>query len=253
MIQLLDAGIFHERLKPRRNRFGYRALYCLLPVEFLAQKRRQGLFSLNRANLFSIRSADYGRPGISPARYIRQLLDDWRLAEADGEVRLMTMPRVLGYAFNPVSFWFCFDRGQGLRAVVTEVNNTFGERHSYLCFHDDHRVIGPQDTLGARKVFHVSPFMKVEGHYAFRFGMTRDQVAITINFADEEGLMLRTAVGGRPGALESGSLLTLLAKNPLYPFKVIGLIHYQAVKLFLKGIRHFNKPAPPGISVSHGP
>jgi len=243
MIQLLDARIFHERMKPRRNRFGYNALYCLFPVSDLAQTQRQGLFSINRANLFSIRASDYGRSGVPPARYIRQVLDDWRLTEADGEVRLMTLPRVLGYGFNPVSFWLCYDRGDRLRAVL---------RHSYLCFHDDHRVIAPSDTLGARKVFHVSPFIGVEGRYVFRFGATRDKIAITIDLKDSEGLLLRTAVGGRPEPMSAGALLSLLAKNPLYPFKVIGLIHYQAVKLFLKGIRHFNKPAPPGTSVSHG-
>ncbi len=252
MIQLLDARIFHERLRPRKNRFSYNALYCLLPLDALAQASRKGLFAINRAAPFSVRASDYGRPGVAPATYIRQLLEDWQLAEADGEVRLMTLPRVLGYGFNPVSFWLCHDREKRLRAVLAEVNNTFGERHSYFCFHDDHRVIGPGDTMISRKLFHVSPFMKVEGRYTFRFAATNERIAITIDLENDEGLMLRTAVGGRPQAMTAGSLLSVLARNPLYPFKVIGLIHYQAVKLFLKGIRHFNKPAPPDTSVSRG-
>jgi DUF1365 family protein len=252
MIQLLDARIFHERLRPRKNRFSYNALYCLFPLEMLAQSSCHGLFAINRAAPFSVRASDYGRPGTPPADYIHQLLTDWRLSEADGEIRLMTLPRVLGYGFNPVSFWLCYDRAEKLRAVLAEVNNTFGERHSYLCFHDDHRVIESSDTLHSRKVFHVSPFMPVEGRYVFRFGATQDRVAITIDLENDEGLMLRTAVGGRPQAMTAASLLSVLARNPLYPFKVIGLIHYQAVKLFLKGIRHFNKPAPPGTSVSRG-
>jgi len=252
MIQLLDARIFHERLRPRKNRFSYQALYCLLPLDALAGSSRYGLFAINRAAPFSVHATDYGRPGMTPATYIRQLLRDWRLVEADGEVRLMTLPRVLGYGFNPVSFWLCYDRAEKLRVVLAEVNNTFGERHSYLCFHDGHRAIEPGDILNARKVFHVSPFMKVEGHYAFRFTATRERIAITIDLENDEGMMLRTAVGGRPRAMTAGSLLSVLAKNPLYPFKVIGLIHCQAVKLFLKGIRHFNKPAPPGTGVSRG-
>jgi DUF1365 family protein len=252
MIQLLDARIFHERLKPRKNRFSYQALYCLLPIDALAQSSRHGLFAINRAALFSVRASDYGCPGVPPAAYIRGLLDDWQLTQADGEIRLMTLPRVLGYGFNPVSFWLCYDRTDKLRAVLAEVNNTFGERHSYLCFHDDHRAIEPSDSLNARKVFHVSPFMKVEGRYNFRFGATHDRIAIGIDLENDEGLMLRTAVGGRPQEMTAGSLLSVLAKNPLYPFKVIGLIHYQAIKLFLKGIRHFNKPAPPDTSVSRG-
>jgi len=252
MIQLLDARIFHERLRPRKNRFSYQALYCLLPLDALAGSSRYGLFAINRAAPFSVHATDYGRPGMTPATYIRQLLRDWRLVEADGEVRLMTLPRVLGYGFNPVSFWLCYDRAEKLRVVLAEVNNTFGERHSYLCFHDGHRAIEPGDILNARKVFHVSPFMKVEGHYAFRFTATRERIAITIDLENDEGMMLRTAVGGRPRAMTAGSLLSVLAKNPLYPFKVIGLIHCQAVKLLLKGIRHFNKPAPPGTGVSRG-
>ena len=157
---------------------------------------------------------------------------------------------MLGYGFNPVSFWLCRDRAGALRAVLAEVNNTFGERHSYFCFHDDHRAICAGDRLSARKMFHVSPFMKVEGRYAFRFSTDGNRVAVTIDLEDDEGLLLRTAIVGRPSALSTRSLLALLARNPLYPFKVIGLIHYQAVRLFLKGVRHFRKPAPPDFNVS---
>ncbi len=252
MIRTMEAAIFHERLRPKRNRFGYRALYCLLPASLLEQKRRSGMLGVNRAGLFSIRASDYGRPGRPPLSDLRQLLNAWGLHEADGAIALLTLPRVLGYSFNPVSFWFCHDRDGGLRAVMAEVNNTFGERHSYFCFHDDHRAIGPHDILNARKAFHVSPFMKVEGRYAFRFDVREDRIAIAIDLSDHEGLLLRTSVAGKPVPLAERSLLPLLARNPLYPFKVIGLIHYQAVKLFLKGIRPFHKPPPPELGVTRG-
>ena len=130
--------------------------------------------------------------------------------------------------------------------------NTFGERHSYQCFHDDHRVITPKDTLNASKTFHVSPFIKIEGRYSFRFDITNERIAIAIDLENDEGMLLRTSVIGRTKALQAGPLLSMLARNPLYPVKVIGLIHYQAVKLFLKGVRYFNKPEPPQTSVSHG-
>ena len=135
---------------------------------------------------------DYGMPGEAPAVHIRNILNDHGLGLADGEVRLMTLPRVLGYGFNPVSFWLCHDRDGGLRAVVAEVNNTFGERHSYLCRHDDHRAIGAGDRIRARKAFHVSPFMAVEGQYVFRFALDRTHAAIAIDLEDGEGLLLRT-------------------------------------------------------------
>jgi DUF1365 family protein len=252
MIRILEASIFHERVRPKRNRFGYGALYCLIPATLLSEKMRFGLFGLNRAGLFSVQAADYGRPGHAPLDDLAQLLADWHLTEADGEIALLTLPRVLGYGFNPVSFWLCHDRDGGLRAVLAEVNNTFGERHWYFCFHDDHRAIQPGDSLNARKAFHVSPFLDVKGRYAFRFDAGRDRIAITINLEDARGLLLRTAIAGRPMPLRDRSLLMLLACNPLYPLKVIGLIHYQAVRLFLKGIRHFHKPAPPEFRVSRG-
>ena len=252
MIRTLEASIFHERVRPTRHRFGYRVLYCLLPATLLAESKRIGLFGLNCGGLFSVHADDYGRPGHSPLGDLAGLLEESNLTEADGEIDLLTLPRVLGYGFNPVSFWLCRDREGGLRAVLAEVNNTFGERHSYLCFHDDHHAIRPGDTLNARKAFHVSPFMKVEGRYVFRFSADERRVAVTIDLEDDEGLLLRTAIAGRPLALKDRSLLALLARNPLYPFKVIGLIHYQAVRLFLKGVRHFHKPAPPEFRVSRG-
>jgi DUF1365 family protein len=249
MIQLMPARIFHERLRPRNNRFGYGALYCLVPLQELA-RRKSGLLALNRFGLFSLHEKDYGAPGEAPAAHIRKILDHYGLSEADGGVTLMTLPRVLGYGFNPVSFWLAHDRQGDLRAVLCEVNNTFGERHSYLCHHADHGVILGGDRIWARKVFHVSPFIAVEGSYAFRFATDKGRIAIAIDLEDDGGPLLRTSVSGRPVPLTGWRLAGVLARNPFYPFKVIGLIHYQAVKLFLKGIRHFHKPPPPAERVT---
>jgi uncharacterized protein len=250
MIRLLDARVFHARMRPRRNQFRYGALYLVANVDALSLPRREGLFSVDRTNLFSIRPSDYGDGVTPPARWIRNVLDSWNVTEADGEAWLMTMPRILGYAFNPVSFWFCFDRDGALRAVLAEVNNTFGERHSYLCFRDDHGPIGPQDTVLARKVFHVSPFIEVEGEYSFKFSATAERVAVSIDLSDGDGVLLRTSVGGLAAPLTSMRLLGALVRNPLFPLKVIALIHYQAAKLFLKGVRHFGKPVPPALPIS---
>jgi DUF1365 family protein len=250
MLELVDARIFHARLRPKKNSFRYRALYLLIDADALSQPFRRGLFALDRFNLFSLRSRDYGDGKTRPADWIRDVLRQWNIEDAGGAVRLMTMPRMFGYAFNPVNFWLCFDRGNGLRAVLAEVSNTFGERHSYLCFHEDRRAIAPDDVLHARKVFHVSPFLEVRGEYAFRFSAARDSVAVAITHSDDDGLMLTTSVGGPVAPLTSWRLLRALLTNPLYPFKVIGLIHYQALRLFLKGVRNFRKPAPPAESIS---
>ena len=251
MIRLLSARIFHCRLRPRVNRFRYGALYVTVPTEALAKPSRSGLFSVDRANLFSVRSRDYGDGTIAPHLWIRRVLNEWAVPQADGEIVLMTIPRVLGYAFNPVSFWCCFDREKRLRAVLAEVSNTFGERHSYLCFHEDRRPILAEDTLKASKVFHVSPFIDVAGEYAFRFSMTPEHIAISITLSDDKGVLLQTSVAGATQPLTSARILGAFLGNPLYALKIIGLIHYQAVKLFLKGISHFRKPAPPASTISH--
>lgn len=248
MIRSIAATVFHARLRPRRNSFRYKVGYLAIPLSELSE-RREGLFSIDRRNLFSLRSADYGS-GVSPARWIADVLQQWDIPQADGEVVLVTMPRVLGYVFNPVNFWFCYDRAGGLRAALAEVNNTFGERHCYLCFHEDRRTIGPQDTLSARKVFHVSPFMETKGTYSFRFDMTDDRMAVRISLADDQGPLLETSVAGQMNPLRSSSLLRALCTNPVMPLKVIALIHYQAIRLFLKRVRHIHKPVAPDFAIT---
>lgn len=250
MIRLLQATVFHARSRPRENRFRYGIFYLLLPVDTLSMPRRLGLFSIDRANLLGIRARDYGDGRTPPAVWIAKVLEDWRLPEANGEVLLMTLPRLFGYAFNPVSFWLCRDREGHLRAVLAEVRNTFGERHCYLCFHEDRRPIAPDDEIAARKVFHVSPFMAMGGEYRFRFCVTPERVAVAINLLEGGETVLRTSVAGTLAPLGSARLLWAVLRNPLYPLKVIGLIHYQAVKLFLKGMRHFRKPDPPPAAIS---
>jgi uncharacterized protein len=250
MLGLVDARVFHARLRPKKNSFRYRALYLLVDAETLSLPSRHGLFAIDKSSLFSLRTADYGDGTVPPARWIRDVLDRWDMTEADGAVRLMTMPRIFGYAFNPVNFWLCFDRSEGLRAVLAEVSNTFGERHSYLCAHEDHRVMATNDELKARKVFHVSPFLQVRGEYSFRFTAAAGRIAVAIAHSDEDGLLLNTSVGGLVAPLTSWRLLAALLTNPLYPLKVIGLIHYQALRLFLKGVRNFRKPEPPTATIS---
>jgi uncharacterized protein len=251
MLATLDASIFHARHRPRGNAFRYNAVYLALPTAQLRKSRPSTLFSIDRPNLFGLRTADYGDHITPPDSWVKTLLADWQLTEADGEIILVTMPRVVGFVFNPVSFWLCFDLGGQLRAVLVEVNNTFGERHCYLCFHDDHRAIAPQDGVRTRKVFHVSPFIDVKGEYRFRFSYTSDRIAIAIDLFDEEGLLLSTSIDGPLRRLTTRQLLRALLVNPLLPFKVIALIHYQAVKLWIKRIRLFRKPEPPSVAISN--
>jgi uncharacterized protein len=245
----IEARVAHARLRPKDNRFAYRVPYLALGESALGGGRA-GVLSVDRGNLFSVRTKDYGADGMTGVAFVRDVLQRWQMRDADGELVLVTMPRMLGFAFNPVSFWLCLDKARALRAVVAEVNNTFGERHFYVCRHADHRPIVPQDTVVADKVFHVSPFMPVDGHYRFAFSWTEGGFGARIDLYDGEGVILTTSMSGKREPVSSWRLIAALAGNPLLMFKVLGLIHYQAVRLWAKGIRHFRKPEPPSERVT---
>jgi DUF1365 family protein len=164
------------------------------------------------------------------------------VADADGEAWLHTYPRVFGYAFNPVSFWYCHRRDDSLAAVVVEVNNTFGERHCYL-------LAGPTLAYGreqtARKVFHVSPFCDVQGGYRFRFMRTPARTVARIDHDDDGGPLLETSVSGHLAELTPQSARAAFFGTPLMTLGVIARIHWQALRLWRKHVPFFAKPAPP--------
>jgi len=173
----------------------------------------------------------------------------------DGDIVLMTMPRMLGYVFNPVSFWFCRDRAGALRAVLCEVNNTFGERHCYLLAGQN---VAWGRELRASKVFHVSPFCAIEGGYRFRFMRTdvhpfADQRRIQsprtvarVDHDDADGPLLQTSVSGALAPLTRRSAMGAFVRMPLMTFGVIARIHWQALKLWTKRVPFFKKPEAPG-------
>jgi DUF1365 family protein len=242
--------VAHARTRPKRNAFHYKLCYFAVPVRDWTRGTRGLFFSIDRPNLFSLWSKDYGDGKTPPGDWVRGLLREHGLVEADGEIVLLSLPRLVGYAFNPVSFWFCSDRDGRLRTVLVEVNNTFGERHCYLCFNEDHAPIDKSARLVMRKVFHVSPFMEVKGSYRFRFDYTAERIGVQIDLIDEEGVILATSMSGRTVPLTAAGLLKTAFAYPLQTLKVVTLIHYQALKLFLKGVRNYRKPAPPEIFVS---
>jgi DUF1365 family protein len=249
-VQRVPTLVAHARTRPRRNAFHYRLCYFAVPVSEWTKGTRGLFFSVDQPNLFSLRSQDYGDGDTPPAKWIAGILAAHGLSEADGEIVLLTLPRLLGYAFNPVSFWFCFDREKRLRAVLSEVNNTFGERHCYLCFEETHEPITKAARLVMRKVFHVSPFMEVKGSYRFRFDYDAERIGVQIDLIDEEGVILATSMSGKPRDITALGLLKTALAYPLQTLKVVALIHWQAVKLFVKGVRNYRKPEPPEAFVS---
>lgn len=247
---LAIADVMHKRFRPREHMFRYKVYYMCFALSHM-QRLGNRFLSLEKWNLMGFYRRDHGaRDGSDLESWIRTILANHGVTEADGDIILLTLPRILGYVFNPVSFWFCLDRRGDLRAVLSEVSNTFGEHHSYICYHDDHRVIEATDWLQADKAFHVSPFLAVNGYYKFRFTCTDKQVAAHVNHFDDQGLMLATSVSGSLQPLNATSAMKAFLGYPLVTLKVIGLIHFEAMRLVFKGIRHFRKPEPPAQEVT---
>jgi uncharacterized protein len=243
---IVDAVVVHRRLRPRANAFRYKVAYLCLGLDSLDSAAGRWL-KLDRPGLVSFRRSDHGaRDGGDLRQWLRSLLAGHGLAETcDGDVELMTMPRLLGYVFNPVSFWFCRDRAGALRAVLCEVNNTFGETHFYLVHHGDRRPLDADEWLDGRKVFHVSPFLPVEGAYRFRFRLDREVAHVDVNYHDADGLMLATSVSGRREPLSDRTVVRRFLGNPTMTLGVVARIHWQALKLWKKRARFYRKPAPP--------
>lgn len=193
---LVKGVVMHQRLRPAHHRFRYPVFAVRLRLSAL-DEIGNAWFGVNRFRLMTVRSRDYGpRDGSPLLPWIRSQLAKAGLPD-DGEVWLQTFPRVFGYAFNPVSFWYCHDSHGQLIAVLADVNNTFGEHHAYLLANPDGSPIVNGSTLRCRKLLHVSPFCQVSGHYRFRLAEKTGRMLMRIDYHDEAGLLLNTSISGQ--------------------------------------------------------
>jgi len=248
---IVHGEVLHARSRPARHAFRYAAFCLRLPLSALDDLPARGL-PRNRRAPVAFHDEDHGaRDGTPLADWIHARLAAERIS-ADGEVVLYTFPRVLGYVFNPVSFWVCHDRAGAVRAVLAEVNNTFGESHAYLVAHDDGRPIASGEPLAARKAFHVSPFCEVKGRYVFRFHATADRWLARVDYHDDASPepLLATSIGGRAEPLSPRAVRRLVARYPAFTLGVIARIHWQAIKLWSKRVPFFRKPAPPATALT---
>jgi DUF1365 family protein len=242
MSALIATGqVRHRRLRPAANAFVYRTYFLLLPMRRLRDAPCEAL-RRNRFGLVSFHDRDHGDGGPDALAWLQGLLQQEGVHDADGEIWLQTYPRVLGYVFKPVSFWYCHRRDGSLAAIVAEVNNTFGERHCYLL---SGGALAFGSELQARKVFHVSPFCEVQGRYRFRFMRTADRIVARIDHDDAGGALLQTSVSGSLQPLCAASVRRAFWGLPLMSFGVIARIHWQALRLWSKRVPFFTKPVPP--------
>lgn len=247
-VQHISGETYHGRRGAIKNAFRYSIDYVLLDADASVKSPR--LFSRNRGNLMSLHDKDHGGPPKQGqgAEWVRLVLAEHHIGLA-GKIELLAQPRLLGHVFNPVSFWLCHDVNDRLKAVIAEVSNTYGDRHSYLCYHDDLREISKDETLAAKKLMHVSPFQPIAGGYTFRFDITDEKILIKIDFAHENGGVIATLAGPRK-PLSNRSIMWAALRRPFGSRRVLGLIHWQAFKLWFKGATFRSHPIPPGKDVS---
>lgn len=238
------ATVMHRRRIAPLYRFVYRVFYLLVDIDRLDELHR-GLrwFSHNRFNLFSLHARDHG-DGRGLRRWAERLLATRGIRLDGGRIRLLAMPRVLGMAFNPISLWYCEHRDGTLRAVIAEVRNTFGEQHSYLLASDG----GPlpyEQPIEKDKCFHVSPLFDMSGRYHFRLSEPGETLRVLIHETREGVPILDATLSAQRKVLRDGAIVRQLLAMPLLMLKVLAAIHWQALKIWLRGARFHRAPPPP--------
>ncbi len=241
---VVRATVRHVRRTPVTNRFDYGVDYLLLDEATLAGEPGPRLFSFGRPNLVTLHAPDHGIAGCGGIREVRRLARDEGVDGVD-RVLLLTHPRYWGYTFNPVSFWFLMGAASNLRAVLAEVHNTFGDRHGYLCTGECGADIGPGSQVARAKRFHVSPFFDIAGEYRFRFLLDETRVAVWIAYDDGAGGGLDTAIVGARQPFSDRELVRALLRRPFGAARTTALIHWQALRLWRKGVAYRRRPEPP--------
>ncbi len=242
--------VIHRRFRPRVHKLDYRVFWMVLDLDELDELTQTlRVFSRNRFNLFSFHDRDYGDRSTRPLKaQIEAHLGSEGISLDGGSIRLLTMPRILGYAFNPLSVYFCYRRSGALAAILFEVSNTFGERHSYLI-----RVNG-SDMRPIRqriaKSFYVSPFLDMDMAYDFRIVPPGETVMVAVGGRDAEGPMINALLQGARAELTDRALIRAFVVYPLLTLKVVAGIHWEALLLWLKGIGLRRRPPPPKVPVS---
>jgi uncharacterized protein len=231
-----EGVVFHSRLRPKSHAFRYRVFSLLVDLDELTElDRRLRLFSRNRWNLFSFRDRDHGiGDPTSLIDWVHERLRTIGIAIPGGRIALLCYPRILGYVFNPLSVYFCRRADGTLAALIYEVHNTFGERHAYVLPVEGE--VGSALRQACSKAFFVSPFNDVSGHYTFTVSPPADTVSIHIDQGDSAGPLFRAGFSGRRSELSDRTLLHLALRYPLMTIKVIAAIHWEAIRLLLKGV-----------------
>jgi DUF1365 family protein len=258
---MVISHLYHSQIMHRRHdhlayQFHYRVgRFCLDLSELTELAKSSRFFSYNRFNLFAFYDKDYGAGDGSPLRpWAEARLAQVGINLEGGQILLYTFPRVLGYQFNPLSLWFCYHKSQKLHAIICEVHNTFWQRHSYI-LHNHNQALSRQVLAEKAKIFHVSPFMTVNGHYRFRIRPPNgsgesELLKIFIELQQDGQTRLQASEVARKEAWSDAALWKFFWRYPLVTLQVIVGIHWHALKIFSRGGRFYATPPPPKEDIS---
>lgn len=245
---LYVGDVMHQRMKPVGHRFRYKVYSLLIDLDRIEEANNLSpLFSVNRTNLMSFHEADHLRGAAQPSlrAHVDALLSEAGLSKPAHRIELACYPRIFGQVFNPLSVYYAYDSSDQPVALIYEVRNTFGECHSYVCKIEN----GDMTPAGIRqtraKNFYVSPFIELEMRYHFRMNLPGERIKWRILETDGTGPLLSATYNGARKPLSTATVLACLLQLPLLTWKIVGGIHYEALKLWLKGMRYVPRPAPP--------
>ena len=232
---IYNGKVIHRRFKPKEHYFKYNVFSLLIDIDELEIiENKIKIFSYNKFNIISFFDKDHGpRDGTSVKEWVIKNLRDIGIENRKIQIKLLCYPRIFGYVFNPLSIFFIYDENSKLISILYEVKNTFGEQHTYIFKTDNDKLI----TNNCTKKFHVSPFIEMECHYYFRVLKPSDKISVIIDQKDKDGKLLYASQDGKAAELNEKNLLTSYISHPLMTFKIIAAIHYEALKLWLKGIK----------------
>jgi uncharacterized protein len=239
--------VMHQRMKPVSHRFHYPVFSLLVDLDRLPDADAQSaLFSVNRSNLVSFREKDHLHgTEMSLRAYADRLLREAGIETPARKIVLMCYPRILGFVFNPLSVYYAYGENDEVIAVIYEVRNTFGDRHSYVCPVTEGEMSDAGLRQSVDKIFHVSPFIPMPMRYFFRMLPPGDTVRWRILETDSEGPLLSATFAGERKDLTTGVLMQLLLRIPFLTFKIVAAIHWEALKLWIKGMKYIPRPEPP--------
>ena len=233
---IYNGHVVHKRFKPKKHFFKYKVFSLLIDLSEIQQLEKElTLFSYNKFNILSFYDVDHGpRDGSSLVRWVKNSLTDAKISIGSGSIKLLCYPRFFGYVFNPLSIFYCYDESLKLKAILYEVKNTYNEQHTYVfsASSSSNLILHKCD-----KKFYVSPFMEMKTFYNFRLLNPEKILNVFIKQSDGEGTLLTACQVGKKIEMSGKNLLFQFLRHPLMSFKVILGIHFEALKLWIKGVK----------------